>query len=1682
MPAGFEQVGVQAIVQGANQFVSDLNKMEAAERRAATGADTLASSANKGSGPLGALKGALGGVATIASGFVLGAGIVSMPSFLMNAAKAAAEDEASVLRLNQAIKNTGADIGVTTKKVNERIEAAQKLGFTDDQVRDSFIRLANATGDSDEALKRQTLAFDVARGTGLDLGTASRLLGRVTDENVQVFKRYGIALEEGASAEEAMAALQAKFSGQAEAYAKSTAGGFAQVSIRIDEAKERIGYALIPIMLQLSDVLIKYILPPLELLIEVAAKALEGLISGFEFLIGLGIEKFWDTFGEDISGAIEAVKQFGSDLYETMEGPVMDGLETVGNWLSDNWPKVLAGAFGPTGVLIYKFRDDIKTGLGEAVDWLRETALPAVSDFATKGFDFLGEHIEDVLEPIGDFATAVADLVDSGIDKVAQWLSDIASDIAGADWSGPKDFFVTVAALTWGAMQDAWVAVSDAVTGADWAAVGDFFKKLGDVAWGAIQDAWDAISDAFTAVDWGAVGEVFKDMAAVTWDAVQAAFETIGTALAGIDWNAVREGMAGITSREASGGVSGLGEAFVGLGDALGQITEILGPQLIETFDALWEAIKPVVRSLMEDLGPALKELGVALGPLAEIVGVVLVGAAYALLEAVKQLAPFIGETLVFAIRVAASIIEGFAGVVSGLVSVIEGAIDIIAGLFTGDWGRIWEGAKELFEGPIIAIEGILSGFASLVEAIFGLISGYISAAMEVIKDILSAAWGVIKGLIEGALGGIKDVVVTGFNAVVGFLDTSKDMLLDVVLWPYRQAWNLVSGIWSNIKTAVSEGFNAVWGFIETYGPNVLGALLWPFEQMRDKVGGIWDSIWTNVRSGAKKVLDLLATAVNAIPRAINWALDKLGIPGIPEWTVPQLARGTDNWPGGLAWVGEQGKELAYLPEGASVVPHGKSMEYARSMGMDIPGFQFGLGDLGDVVGDIAEGIGNGVGAIKDFIEEWANKPIELLVQAALDAAGFVGLPTFGGPFLNPLVKSFWDKASSGLFDLFKSWILSGVDALKKLISSPGNVPSGVTDWINQAMLLTGVSGADWANALALIAQYESGFNPNAQNLTPEGIANNVPSGIMQTIVPTFYAYALPGHTDIFNPVDNIAAAIRYIEARYGSPGNVPGVIAIANGQPYVGYAEGGLVSAGNTVIVGEHGPELFVPTTSGLIVPGVAKDTLANAGEQVSLQMVLGLGQGFADGAPAAMKAMNQFVGLLGQEFLDTLATWAPEAQKAMAVYLFEVVAAGGDALNDYLQDLPEDVRPQARAFGEALAAEVGNSFATGYATVQESAALSLQSWSNIFIAPGAADLANDQIKQLFTDISAFIENTPLRPAIVKWAEEALGALNESFVKGKGVADAAVSDLIDGLLAEIGGVGPEIDKRFVGISDGISIRIADVGSVFVGQTQKMMEAWLATLQKNLDEGIEMGPTEIDRMFIAMIETVDQAGFPDAVQFAVHNAIQAMAQAFKDGKGVANASVIDLINTILGTLKEGGKDIAAAAKTIIDTSLPPVLTSSQELGKTAIYETATGSTLPVGFKADFPVFPDQPNGPKQTLYWNGRNWQQQPVYPGSEMFAKPKRMARGGIITHPLLAMLGEHGPEMVIPLSQRMAPPSSRSWLSDLFRRLPTTITIDMRYAQLTGSLEENESMMRAVVEDTLSEKFDRETFLYAH
>ncbi|MEC1584539.1 transglycosylase SLT domain-containing protein [Bacillus spizizenii] len=156
--------------------------------------------------------------------------------------------------------------------------------------------------------------------------------------------------------------------------------------------------------------------------------------------------------------------------------------------------------------------------------------------------------------------------------------------------------------------------------------------------------------------------------------------------------------------------------------------------------------------------------------------------------------------------------------------------------------------------------------------------------------------------------------------------------------------------------------------------------------------------------------------------------------------------------------------------------------------------------------------------------------------------------------------------------------------SLAAAYSGMGAMSGNVKQWIMAALMAT-KTPMSWLPGLMTIAQHESGGNPNAINLWDSNAKAGHPSqGLMQTIPSTFNDHKAPGMGNIKNPIHNAAAAIGYIKSRYGSINNVPGIKSLNHGGPYVGYANGGLITKEQIARVGEGNKrEWIIPEERGI-------------------------------------------------------------------------------------------------------------------------------------------------------------------------------------------------------------------------------------------------------------------------------------------------------------------------------------------------------------------------------------------------------------------------------------------------------------------------------------------------------------------
>lgn len=262
---------------------------------------------------------------------------------------AAADEEAGIARLAQAVKTNGGDWNALSGQIEGTIAAMEKTtAFSDGDMRDALSLLTAETGDATEAMNRLPIAMDFATGAGIDLTTASKLLGKVTDETVNVLGRYGIHVQKGADATEVLALVQQKFGGQAAAYAGTAEGAWKQFGNQMNNLKEDIGKTLLPTFTAFG----KAAVDAIEKLRDWVSKPeIQAALKGIADFIGKAKDILVEMFGvitglaPDAGGALtaalgpDAAKFIMGALATLREGvkAAMDAIVRAVDFVKEHW-------------------------------------------------------------------------------------------------------------------------------------------------------------------------------------------------------------------------------------------------------------------------------------------------------------------------------------------------------------------------------------------------------------------------------------------------------------------------------------------------------------------------------------------------------------------------------------------------------------------------------------------------------------------------------------------------------------------------------------------------------------------------------------------------------------------------------------------------------------------------------------------------------------------------------------------------------------------------------------------------------------------------------------------------------------------------------------------------------------------------------------------------------------------------------------------------------------------------------------------------------------------------------------------------------------------------------------------------------------------------------------------------
>lgn len=284
------------------------------------------------------------------------------------------------------------------------------------------------------------------------------------------------------------------------------------------------------------------------------------------------------------------------------------------------------------------------------------------------------------------------------------------------------------------------------------------------------------------------------------------------------------------------------------------------------------------------------------------------------------------------------------------------------------------------------------------------------------------------------------------------------------------------------------------------------------------------------VRGVIKPFNDMLAD----LQKGINWVLDKLGASKIGgSWQVPMpsYATGTQGaHPGGFAKVndGKTGhyRELYRLPNGAvgmfpavrnmvvplpkgtSVLDGERSYTLMRMMGK-IPHYATGTLDaVGNFFGDLKDD----VESFMDNIDKFMDHPVEFL-ESVFKKFVKVSTPI---KFANDLVQ----HVPVFIAQQAKNWIKKMLDEFQG--PNGGAASEGL---IRRAAAMMHVHPSDaFIHDLMQVIINESGNRSVMQQIHDMNSGGNEAGGILQYTPGTFNTYAMPGHHNRMNPLDELLA------------------------------------------------------------------------------------------------------------------------------------------------------------------------------------------------------------------------------------------------------------------------------------------------------------------------------------------------------------------------------------------------------------------------------------------------------------------------------------------------------------------------------------------------------------------------------
>lgn len=531
-------------------------------------------------------------------------------------------------------------------------------------------------------------------------------------------------------------------------------------------------------------------------------------------------------------------------------------------------------------------------------------------------------------------------------------------------------------------------------------------------------------------------------------------------------------------------------------------------------------------------------------------------------------------------------LIKPLQNIIKNLINWIKGIWNPFINWFKNTWKTVAAFWKNVWNGLVNWFKGILNNLSQLFHTVFGPLTGWFRGAINGIATIWKNVWNGISSFIHPILNGIADFIT---NVINGIRNT------------WNNIWNAVSQFFSNIWNGMVSFVQPILHSISSFISSALNAINSTWKNMWNGMSSFFSKIWNGIKNAAQDGINGVINVINAGVDAIDtvWKFftgKKTNVAhlkpvhfeqgGIVQQHLSVINDGMgQNWkelvelPNGELMMSQQKNWTGLLPEGTRVYSGEETKSIMSFAGIEhyakggIVGATEGLINW---AGHSLENIGSFLGDKFEAIMKFMDHPIENTKNLMKSAAK---------KFM-PTVQSYADLAAGALdktSDGVAKWVK---EHLQKFLDQFGGGNYN-PEMIRAAAAMMKVHPSDaFIHMLQATIQSESGGRNIIQQIHDINSGGNEARGILQYTPPTFSYYAMPGHTNIMNPFDQLLAFFNNSDWEHSiGPTTIWGVSKIdwlhSGPQGHRRFEYGGFVNQATYSLIGESGAEAVVPLTN---------------------------------------------------------------------------------------------------------------------------------------------------------------------------------------------------------------------------------------------------------------------------------------------------------------------------------------------------------------------------------------------------------------------------------------------------------------------------------------------------------------------